>query len=93
MINVMLFDQDLTFGSLTGDFRILTTGPVPDLSVNVYRSGTPASTIVEFEANPYRYRDDELRSHHAAVVGLIDELLAADPALHSTFSARTSWIG
>ncbi|MFF2108898.1 amino acid adenylation domain-containing protein [Rhodococcus koreensis] len=79
MINVMLFDQDLTFGSLTGDFRILTTGPVPDLSVNVYRSGTPASTIVEFEANPYRYRDDELRSHHAAVVGLIEELLAADP--------------
>ncbi|QSE94899.1 amino acid adenylation domain-containing protein [Rhodococcus pseudokoreensis] len=79
MINVMLFDQDLTFGSLTGDFRILTTGPVPDLSVNVYRSGTPASTIVEFEANPYRYRDDELRSHHAAVVGLIGELLAADP--------------
>ncbi|WP_041810947.1 non-ribosomal peptide synthetase [Rhodococcus jostii] len=79
MINVMLFDQDLTFGSLTGDFRILTTGPVPDLSVNVYRSGTPASTIVEFEANPYRYRDDDLRSHHAGVVGLIDELLAADP--------------
>ncbi|QQZ16711.1 amino acid adenylation domain-containing protein [Rhodococcus sp. 21391] len=79
MINVMLFDQDLTFGSLTGDFRILTTGPVPDLSVNVYRSGTPASTIVEFEANPYRYRDDDLQSHHAGVVELIDELLAADP--------------
>ncbi|MCK8671813.1 amino acid adenylation domain-containing protein [Rhodococcus sp. HM1] len=77
MVNVMLFDRHLQFGSLSTDFHILTTGPVPDLVVNVYRSG--ATVFVEFAANPNRYGDDELRVHHDAVVALVERMLAAGP--------------
>ncbi|MGV9744161.1 amino acid adenylation domain-containing protein [Rhodococcus zopfii] len=76
MVNVMLFDRHLQFGALSADFHILTTGPVPDLAVNVYRSG--ATVFVEFAANPNRYGDDDLRAHHDAVVALVEAMLAAD---------------
>ncbi|MFD9669260.1 amino acid adenylation domain-containing protein, partial [Rhodococcus sp. NPDC059968] len=79
MVNVMLFHQEITFGSVTGEFHVLTSGPVEDLLVNVYQSGTPAKTFVEFRGNPDRYREDELRSHQGGFVGVIEEFVAAGP--------------
>ncbi|MCJ0904292.1 non-ribosomal peptide synthetase [Rhodococcus sp. ARC_M6] len=79
MVNVMLFPQEINFGPLTGEFHVLTSGPVEDLLVNVYQSGTPAKTFVEFRGNPGRYRDDELRPHHDGFLGLIEEFVAAAP--------------
>ncbi|MFZ2526506.1 MAG: amino acid adenylation domain-containing protein, partial [Rhodococcus sp. (in: high G+C Gram-positive bacteria)] len=76
MVNVMLFDRHLRFGALSVDFHILTAGPVPDLAVNVYRSGT--AVVVEFAANPDRYGDDDLRANHDAVVALVEVMLTAD---------------
>ena len=77
MVNVMLFDRHLQFGALSADFHILTAGPVPDLAMNVYRSG--ATVFVELAANPARYGDDDLRAHHDALVSLVEAMLAADP--------------
>ncbi|MDI9917419.1 non-ribosomal peptide synthetase [Rhodococcus sp. IEGM 1379] len=79
MVNVMLFPQEINFGPLTGEFHVLTSGPVGDLLVNVYQSGTPAKTFVEFRGNSGRYRDDELTLHHKGFVSLIEELVAAGP--------------
>ncbi|WFR72291.1 condensation domain-containing protein [Prescottella defluvii] len=79
MVNVMLFRQELEFGSVTGEFHVLTSGPIEDLLINVYQSGTPTQTFVEFRGNPLRYRIDELRRHHERFVGVIEDFAAAPP--------------
>ncbi|TQC45696.1 amino acid adenylation domain-containing protein, partial [Rhodococcus sp. WS4] len=78
MVNVMLFHQEVQLGSLTGDYHIVTSGPVDDLLVNVYPSGSPAGLFVDFRANPNRYEDTVLRRHHQEFVELLQEFIAAD---------------
>ncbi|RZL78525.1 MAG: amino acid adenylation domain-containing protein, partial [Rhodococcus sp. (in: high G+C Gram-positive bacteria)] len=79
MINVMLFHPRIQLGPITGDFHVVTSGPVDDLLVNVYRTGSAGQMVVEFRGNPHRYTDDELAEHHRSFVALLDEFLAADP--------------
>nr|WP_232320262.1 non-ribosomal peptide synthetase [Rhodococcus sp. WMMA185] len=79
MVNVMLFRQELALGRLTGQYHIITSGPVEDLLVDVYQSGTPTQTFVHFLANPNRYEADEVREHHRLFVELLDEFVTADP--------------
>ncbi|MGI9210222.1 MAG: condensation domain-containing protein, partial [Rhodococcus sp. (in: high G+C Gram-positive bacteria)] len=77
-INVMLFRQEILLGDLRGEFHIMTSGPVEDLLVNIYQSGTPATTFIDFRGNPHRYDDPELRAHHRRFVGLLTAFLQAD---------------
>lgn len=77
VVNVMLFDREWRFGPAVADFHILTAGPVPDIMVNIYRSGHPPQTIVEVRANPGRYTDDEVEAHHARLVELIGAFVSA----------------
>ncbi|MEE2035038.1 condensation domain-containing protein, partial [Rhodococcus chondri] len=78
MINVMLFHQQIRLGPIRGEFHIMTSGPVEDLLVNIYQSGTPARTFIDFRGNPHRYTDAELRTHHTRFVTLLDAFLRAD---------------
>ncbi|MBC2639600.1 MULTISPECIES: non-ribosomal peptide synthetase [unclassified Rhodococcus (in: high G+C Gram-positive bacteria)] len=78
MVNVMLFRQELALGPLVGEYHIVTSGPVDDLLVNVYRSGTPVRTFVHFLANPNRYDADEVGAHHRRFTALLDDFLTAD---------------
>ncbi|MCK0093500.1 non-ribosomal peptide synthase/polyketide synthase [Rhodococcus sp. F64268] len=77
MVNVMLFHQEITLGDIRGEFHIMTSGPVEDLLVNIYQSGTPAKTFIDFRGNPHRYDPDELAEHHGAFVALLGEFLRA----------------
>ena len=79
MVNVMLFHQNVQLGPLVGEYHIVTSGPVEDLLVNVYPSGTPAEIFVDFRANPNRYEDVALRLHHRHFVELLEEFISADP--------------
>ncbi|MCZ4584935.1 amino acid adenylation domain-containing protein, partial [Rhodococcus opacus] len=79
MVNVMLFHQNVQLGPLVGEYHIVTSGPVEDLLVNVYPSGTPAEIFVDFRANPNRYEDSALRLHHRHFVALLEEFISADP--------------
>ncbi|MEV6102007.1 amino acid adenylation domain-containing protein [Nocardia sp. NPDC051981] len=77
VVNVMLFDQKLQLGSVTGEFHILSSGPVEDVLVDVYRTGDPPRTLLQFLANPNLYTDSELSAHSAAFAEFIDEFAAA----------------
>ncbi|WP_446226308.1 amino acid adenylation domain-containing protein [Nocardia sp. IBHARD005] len=79
LVNMMLVDQELRLETVTGTFHALSRGPVGDRLISVYRSGNPTRTMVEFRANPNRYRDDEVREQCARIVELLDELVTADP--------------
>ncbi|MCX5041573.1 amino acid adenylation domain-containing protein, partial [Aldersonia sp. NBC_00410] len=78
-INIMNFPSDVVLGEYAGRFNVLSTGPVEDLSVNIYPSEDGLSRV-DFEANPNRYNESELRAHYDRFVAVIGALLAADPA-------------
>ncbi|MGW0250600.1 amino acid adenylation domain-containing protein [Nocardia goodfellowii] len=90
MVNIMLFHNELKFGSLPGSLHVLSTGPVEDLSVNLY-NGDGGRIHVDFEANPRLYSDAEVGSHHARFLDFLSRFLAAEPAtLANTLTAITA---
>ncbi|MGV9870322.1 amino acid adenylation domain-containing protein, partial [Rhodococcus koreensis] len=78
-INIMNFHSEITLGELTGQFHVLSTGPVEDLSVNLYPSVAGSSSRIDFEANPALYGDRELAGHHARFLDLLARFADADP--------------
>ncbi|WFR71013.1 AMP-binding protein [Prescottella defluvii] len=58
---------------------MLSSGPIEDLLVNVYRYGPEATIRLDFKANPQLYDDDTLHSHYDRFTRLLDGLLTADP--------------
>ncbi|WP_227997140.1 non-ribosomal peptide synthase/polyketide synthase [Nocardia australiensis] len=74
MANIMLFGNDLTLADTVARMHVLSTGPVEDLSLNVYY-GERDSVHVDFEANPNLYGADELARHHARFLQYLQRLL------------------
>ncbi|NKY87918.1 non-ribosomal peptide synthetase [Nocardia veterana] len=79
MVNLMLFHSELNFGSLVGSLNVLSTGPVEDLSINLY-NGAGGRIHVDFEANPQLYGSAELARHHQRFLDYLTRFLTADPA-------------
>ncbi|WP_433659589.1 amino acid adenylation domain-containing protein [Nocardia sp. CA-128927] len=77
LANIMLFRNDLTLGDTVGYYHVLSTGPVEDLSLNVYY-GERDSVHVDFEANPNLYSADDIARHHARFLRYLTRLLATD---------------
>ncbi|MET8774529.1 non-ribosomal peptide synthase/polyketide synthase [Nocardia sp. NPDC004654] len=77
LANMMLFRSDLTLGTTTGRYHVLSTGPVEDLSLNVYY-GERDRVHVDFEANPNLYAADDLARHHARFLQYLERLVATD---------------
>ncbi|WP_084534683.1 non-ribosomal peptide synthetase [Nocardia yamanashiensis] len=78
MVNLMLFHSELKFGSLVGAINVLSTGPVEDLSINLY-NGVGNRIHIDFEANPRLYGDAELTMHHGRFVDFLRRLVLAAP--------------
>ncbi|MBO0856665.1 MAG: amino acid adenylation domain-containing protein, partial [Nocardia sp.] len=78
MVNLMLFHNELTFGSLTGSLHVLSTGPVEDLSINLY-NGAGGRIHVDFEANPQLYGGAELDRHHERFLNYLTRFVTAEP--------------
>ncbi|GAA5052638.1 amino acid adenylation domain-containing protein [Nocardia callitridis] len=78
MVNIMMFNNELHFGKLVGSLKILATGPVEDLSVNLY-NGVGGSVHIDFEANPELYSDVEIAAHHDRFFDFLGRFMALDP--------------
>lgn len=83
VLNIMMFDRKIDLGAFTAEFHPLTTGPVEDLSINLYPESTAkevmttGSLIVDLEANPNRYDEAEVAEHHRQLVAMISEFARA----------------
>ncbi|MFC8043997.1 amino acid adenylation domain-containing protein [Nocardia sp. NPDC057353] len=77
-VNIMNFHSTVELGQARGTLHLLTTGPVPDLTLNIY-PGSADGLRVEFEGNPNRYTEPELGAHHARFLRLLAHL-TDDPA-------------
>ncbi|MEV0342421.1 amino acid adenylation domain-containing protein [Nocardia sp. NPDC050713] len=78
MVNIMLFHNELKFGESTGSLHVLATGPVEDLSINLY-NGEAGHIHVDFEANPRLYADREVAMHHGRFLDFLGEFLESEP--------------
>ncbi|MFR9750892.1 non-ribosomal peptide synthase/polyketide synthase [Nocardia sp. 004] len=78
LANIMLFRSDLTLGTTEGRYHVLSTGPVEDLSLNVYY-GDRDRVHIDFEANPNLYTADDIARHHTRFLRYLERLLAATP--------------
>ncbi|WP_459546791.1 amino acid adenylation domain-containing protein [Nocardia sp. X0981] len=77
MINIMLFVQPVRFADLEASFHVLATGPVEDLSVNLYNGGS-GRVHLDFEANPLLYSEEEVGAHHHRFQDFLNRFLTAE---------------
>ncbi|MET8873402.1 non-ribosomal peptide synthase/polyketide synthase [Nocardia sp. NPDC004604] len=77
LVNIMLFGSELTLGDTVGRYHVLSTGPVEDLSLNVYY-GERDSVHVDFEANPNLYSADDIARHHTRFLQYLERVVAAE---------------
>ncbi|AQA21377.1 amino acid adenylation domain protein [Rhodococcus sp. MTM3W5.2] len=78
-INIMNFHSEIRLGALTGRFHVLSTGPVEDLSVNIYPAVAGTSSRIDFEGNPNLYSERDLAGHRDRFLALLAQFLGADP--------------
>ncbi|MGV9712981.1 amino acid adenylation domain-containing protein [Gordonia sp. NPDC003424] len=62
-INMMFFDQ-LEIDGTTLDYRVLTTGIIEDLAVNLYQPVPGEPLAMDFHGNPNLYSQNEIEDHH-----------------------------
>ncbi|MFP3670903.1 hypothetical protein SB717_38110, partial [Priestia sp. SIMBA_032] len=74
-INLMMFHPILELGDVVGHLHVLTTGPVEDLSMNLYPGVSGSNLRVDFEANPQSYSDADLTRHHERFTDFLGRLL------------------
>ncbi|MGX1805704.1 amino acid adenylation domain-containing protein [Nocardia sp. NPDC055321] len=79
MVNIMLFHNRLDFGELSGRLHIMSTGPIEDMSLNVFY-GDNDRVHLDFEVNPNLYSDSEIARHHSRFLRLLERLVDTDPA-------------
>ncbi|WP_439029760.1 amino acid adenylation domain-containing protein [Gordonia terrae] len=76
LVNVMLFFDHIDFGPLRGEVNVLSTGPIEDISVNVYDSFDGGMSL-DLEANPNIYSADEISTHHSRLVDFLERIVRA----------------
>ncbi|QCQ91442.1 amino acid adenylation domain-containing protein [Rhodococcus sp. SGAir0479] len=79
LLNLMLFPAELRLGATRSALEVLSSGPVEDLLVNVYRYGPSAPLRLDLKANPRLYDADTLRTHHERFRRLLHGLATAAP--------------
>ena len=81
-VNIMMYDSTIRLGEVIGEYRVLSSGPIDDMMVNVYPGVAGASTRVDFLGNPALYSTADLATHHARFLDLLSTLVAAEDGTH-----------
>ncbi|MFF1922168.1 amino acid adenylation domain-containing protein [Streptomyces sp. NPDC058221] len=81
VVNIMGYDYDLDFAGSPGASRVLSIGPVDDVSLFVSERAAGKGPLIGFDANPELYRPEDVRLHQEAVVSFLSALADADAGL------------
>ncbi|MBM9838421.1 amino acid adenylation domain-containing protein [Rhodococcus hoagii] len=80
LVNIMLFRRDVGVGDSMGEFHVLATGPVDDVSLNIY-DGVPGEAVrIDLEANPARYSRRTIDRHLRRFLEFLERFLGAADA-------------
>ncbi|MFF5900157.1 amino acid adenylation domain-containing protein [Streptomyces argenteolus] len=78
VVNIMGYDYDLDFAGSPGASRVLSVGPVDDLSFFVSERAEGTGPLIGFDANPELYRTEDVRLHQQAVLSFLAALAEAE---------------
>ncbi|MFF5454008.1 amino acid adenylation domain-containing protein [Streptomyces sp. NPDC012950] len=81
VVNVMGYDYDLDFDGSPATSRLLSIGPVDDVSLFVSERAEGTGPLIGFDTNPALYHPDDVRLHQQAVVGFLAALAGADSGI------------
>jgi nonribosomal peptide synthetase DhbF len=76
-INIMPFEYGLDFAGNKGITHKLATGPVDDLSINIYDKSDGNGLRIDLEANPEIYSNNDLVIHQKRLLNLLEKIAAA----------------
>ncbi|MFD7668846.1 amino acid adenylation domain-containing protein [Streptomyces sp. NPDC059788] len=79
LVNVMPFDYGLDFAGIAATAHNLTTGPVDELTVNVYDRADGRGLRLDYDANPALYEEPDLGRHQERFLDLLSRIAHADP--------------
>ncbi|WP_156517207.1 condensation domain-containing protein, partial [Rhodococcus sp. EPR-279] len=80
-VNIMMYNSTIRLGDVIGEYRVLSSGPIDDMMVNVYPGVAGTSTRVDFLGNPALYSTDELAAHQRRFLALLREVVHAPEGL------------
>ncbi|WP_405021332.1 amino acid adenylation domain-containing protein [Kitasatospora sp. NBC_00070] len=80
VVNIMGYDYDLEFAGSRATSRVLSIGPVDDVSLFVSERSEGTGPLIGFDTNPDLYDPEDVRLHQQAVIGFLTAFAAADSA-------------
>ncbi|MGA8942615.1 MAG: amino acid adenylation domain-containing protein [Thermoactinomyces sp.] len=75
-INILPFDYSVNFSGYQATVHKLATGPVDDLSINIYDKNDGNGLRMDLEANPAIYDDGDLRLHRDRFLAFLERVAA-----------------
>lgn len=78
VVNIMGYDFDLDFGGSPAASRVLSIGPVDDVSLFVSERAEGKGPLIGFDANPELYDPEDVRLLQQALVSFLTALARAD---------------
>lgn len=83
-INMVFFDSPIQIDGACVDYRILTSGIVEDILVNLYQASPGAPLIIDLHGNSLRYGQAEIDSHHRRFMTFVEAFVRdTDSAIRS----------
>ncbi|WP_189241736.1 non-ribosomal peptide synthetase, partial [Planobispora rosea] len=79
VVNIMRFDYDLKFAGHAATAHALATGPVEDLSINLYDGSDGRGVRVDFDGHPELYGEAELADHHDRFLRFLTRITRSGP--------------
>ncbi|MFE4454561.1 amino acid adenylation domain-containing protein [Streptomyces sp. NPDC056796] len=78
VVNILGYDYDLDFDGSPAPSRVLSIGPVGDVSLFVSERAAGKGPLIGFDANPELYHPEDVRLLQQAVVPFVAALAGAD---------------
>ncbi|MDH3008112.1 amino acid adenylation domain-containing protein [Gordonia alkanivorans] len=77
LVNLLLFDKPIEIDGAHVSYHMLSAGMVEDLVMNVFAAGPDAPLEVGLHANPALYDPEELRTHRARLLHVLEQFIEA----------------
>ena len=75
-INMVFFDDAVAIDGTTMEYRILTSGILEDLLINLYQSSPGAPLVVDLHGNPNLYSAGQMADHHRRFLVFVERLIS-----------------
>ncbi|MGB6243760.1 amino acid adenylation domain-containing protein [Gordonia sp. (in: high G+C Gram-positive bacteria)] len=74
-INMVFFDEPISLDGVDAEYRILTSGMLEDLLVNLYQASPEEPLVLDLHGNPHLYTQAEIDEHHRRFLHFVDAFI------------------